>query len=43
MALVKDKTRLKNRLQTLTLAFTLKQAKARLDLDDATRNHILSF
>jgi len=32
MALVKDKTRLKNRLQTLILAFTLKQAKARLTL-----------
>ena len=32
MALVKDKTRLKNRLQTLTRAFALRQAKARLAL-----------
>jgi transposase len=32
MALIKDRTRLKNRLQTLTLAFALKQAKARLAL-----------
>ena len=32
MALVKDKTRLKNRLQTRAQAFTLKQAKARLTL-----------
>ena len=32
MAWVKDKTRLKNRLQTLTLAFPLKQANARLTL-----------
>lgn len=31
-ALVKDKTRLKNRLQTLTLAFAVRQAKARLTL-----------
>ena len=31
-ALVKDRTRLKNRLQTLTLAFAIKQAKARLTL-----------
>ena len=31
-ALVKDQTRLKNRLQSLTLAFALKQAKARLTL-----------
>ena len=31
-ALVKDRTRLKNRLHTLTLAFAVKQAKARLAL-----------
>jgi len=31
-ALVKDKTRLKNRLQTLALAFAVRQAKARLTL-----------
>ena len=31
-ALVKDRTRLKNRLQTLTLAFAVRQAKARLAL-----------
>ena len=32
MALIKDRTRLRNRLQTLMLAFALKQAKARLTL-----------
>ena len=32
MALVKDRTRLKNRLQTLKLAFAIRQAKARLAL-----------
>ena len=31
-ALVKDRTRLKNRLQTLTLTFAIRQAKARLAL-----------
>ena len=31
-ALVKDRIRLKNRLQTLTLAFAVRQAKARLAL-----------
>ena len=30
MALIKDWTRLRNRLQTLTLAFAVRQAKARL-------------
>lgn len=34
MALVKDRTRLKNRMQTLTLAFAIRQAKARLALVD---------
>ena len=31
MALVRDKTRLMNRLQTLTLAFTKRQTNARLN------------
>lgn len=34
MALLKDRTRLKNRLQALTLTFAIKQAKVRLTLVD---------